>query len=170
MISMIDNPQPDIVNVGVGLCPPLMGTFDYPPPSSDVKFISTILEQPKAEIFQVSSFCTTYFNDLWNLPSPLATREGTGHHGMAMPLSTTKIAYSIVHQASTDPDLTPAQELDPVLEPIWAQYSLTTTHSLDLVLPLDEVIIEAMTRSDRPWDNLHHRSYFLTELRRIEVG
>jgi hypothetical protein len=30
-VPMIDNPQPDIVNVGVGLCPPLMGTFDYPP-------------------------------------------------------------------------------------------------------------------------------------------
>jgi hypothetical protein len=32
-VPMIDNPQPDVVNVGVGLCPPLMGTFDYPPPS-----------------------------------------------------------------------------------------------------------------------------------------
>jgi hypothetical protein len=31
MVPMIDNPQPNIVNVGVGLCPPLMGTFDYPP-------------------------------------------------------------------------------------------------------------------------------------------
>jgi hypothetical protein len=27
MVPMIDNPQPDIVNVGVGLCPPLMGTL-----------------------------------------------------------------------------------------------------------------------------------------------
>ena len=42
MVPMIDNPQPGIVNVGVGLCPPLMGTFDYPSPSGDVKFISTI--------------------------------------------------------------------------------------------------------------------------------
>jgi hypothetical protein len=33
-VPMIDNPQPDIVNVGVGLCPPLMGTFDYPPPTT----------------------------------------------------------------------------------------------------------------------------------------
>jgi hypothetical protein len=37
-------------------------------------------------------------------------------------------------------------------------------------LPLDEVIIEAMTSPDRPWDDLHHRSYFLPELRRIKVG
>jgi hypothetical protein len=27
-----------------------------------------------------------------------------------------------------------------------------------------------MTGPDRPWDDLHHRSYFLPELRRIEVG
>jgi hypothetical protein len=57
-----------------------------------------------------------------------------------------------------------------VLEPIWAQGSLTDTDSLDLVLPSDEAIIEAITSPDRPWDDLHHRSYFLPELRRIEAG
>jgi hypothetical protein len=60
MVPMIDNPQPDIVNVWVGLCPRLMGTFDYSPPSNDVKFISTIPDQPKDEIFQVLSFHMTY--------------------------------------------------------------------------------------------------------------
>jgi hypothetical protein len=61
--------------------------------------------------------------------------------------------------------MTPSQELDLVLEPIWAQGSLVDTDSLDLFLPLDEVIIEAMTSLDRPWDDLHHRSYFLPDLR-----
>jgi hypothetical protein len=169
-VPMIDNPQPDIVNVGVGLCPPLMGTFDYPPPSGDVKMISVVPDQPRAEIFQVSSFRMTYFTDPWTLPSPSASMEGTGHPGMSMPLSTTEVAYSIVQQASADPDLTPAPELDPVLEPIWAQDSLATTDSLDLVFPSDEAILEALTGLDRPWDDLHHRSYFLPELRRIEAG
>jgi hypothetical protein len=50
--------------------------------------------------------------------------EGTGHHGMAMPLSMTEVVYSIVQQASANPDPTPTQELDLVLEPIWAQGSL----------------------------------------------
>jgi hypothetical protein len=116
------------------------------------------------------SFRTTYFNDPWTLPSPSTMMEGTGHHGMAMPLSISEVAYSIVQQASADPDLTPAQELDPILEPTWAQGSLANTDSLDLVLPSDEAIIEAMTSLDRPWDDLHHRSYFLPELRRIEAG
>jgi hypothetical protein len=56
MVPMIDNPQPDTVNLGVGLCPSLMGTFDYPPPSGDVKLISVVPDQPRDEIFQVSSF------------------------------------------------------------------------------------------------------------------
>jgi hypothetical protein len=47
-VPMIDNPQPGIVNIGVGLCPSLMGTFDYPPPQGDVKFIS---DHHKVEIF-----------------------------------------------------------------------------------------------------------------------
>jgi hypothetical protein len=167
MVPMIDNPQPGVVNIGVGLCPPLMGTFSYPPPQGDVKFIS---DHHKAEIFQISSFRTNYFNDPWILPSPSATTEGTGHHGMSMPLSVEKLVYSLVQQASVDPNPTPAQELDPILEPIWAQVSLPNTDSLDLVFPLDEAIIEAMTSSDKPWDDLHHRSYFLPELSRIKAG
>jgi hypothetical protein len=57
-----------------------------------------------------------------------------------------------------------------VLEPILAQGSLAYIDSLDLVLPSDKAIIEAMTIPDRPLDDLHHRSYFLPKLRRIEAG
>jgi hypothetical protein len=92
-VPMIDNPQPGVVNIGVGLYPSLMGTFDYLPPQGDVKFIS---DHHKVEIFQVSSFCTTYFKDPWILPSPLATMEGTGHLGMSMPLSAAEVEYSLV--------------------------------------------------------------------------
>jgi hypothetical protein len=93
-----------------------------------------------------------------------------GHTGMATPLSATEVAYSLVQQTSATPDPTPAQELDPLLEPIWAQSSLATTDSLDFILPSDEAVIEAMTSPDRPWEDLHHRSYFLPELHRIEAG
>jgi hypothetical protein len=167
MVPMIDNPQPGVFNVGVGLCPSLMGTFDYPPPQGNIKFISN---HHKVEIFQVSLFHTTYFDDPWIPPSPSAMMDGTGHPGMSMPLSIAEVAYSLFQQASANTDPTPAQEFDPLLEPIWAQVSLTHTDSLDLVLPSDEAIIEAMTSSDKPWEDLHHRSYFLPELRRIEVG
>jgi hypothetical protein len=144
-----------------------MGTFYYPPPQGDIKFI---YNHHKVEIFQVSSFCMTYFEDPWILPSPSAMMDETGHPCMSMPLSTVEEAYSLVQQASANTNLTPAQELDPLLEPIWAQGSLANIDSLDLVLPSDEAIIEAMTSSDKPWEDLHHRSYFLQELSRIEAG
>jgi hypothetical protein len=92
-VPMIDNPQPGVVNVGVGLCPSLMSTFNYPPPQGDVKSIS---DHHKVQIFQVSSFRITYFNDPWILPSPLAMIEGTRHLGMYMPLSIAEVAYSLV--------------------------------------------------------------------------
>jgi hypothetical protein len=137
-VSMIDNPQQGVFNVGVGLCPSLMGTFDYLPPQGDVKFIS---DHHKVEIFQVSSFHMTYFNDPWILPSPSATMEGIEHPSMSMPLSTAEVAYSLVQQALVDTDPTLAQELDPIPKPIWAQGSLGDTDSLDLVLPSDEATI-----------------------------
>jgi hypothetical protein len=165
-VPMIDNPQPGIFKIGVVLCPPLIGTFDHPPPQGDVKFIS---DHHKVEIVQVSSFHMTYFNDPWILPSPLAMMKGIGHHGMPISLSVVEVAYSIFQQDSANPDPTPAQELDLILDPIWAQVSLVDTNSLDLVFPSDEVIIEEMTSPDKPWDDLHHISYFLPELRRIEA-
>jgi hypothetical protein len=36
------------------------------------------------------------------------------------------------------------------------------------MFPLDEDIIEAMNGSDKPWDDMHHRSYFLPDLSRIK--
>jgi hypothetical protein len=50
---MIDNLQPDTVNLGVGLFMSLMGNFDYLSPSGDVNLISIVPYQPKAAILQV---------------------------------------------------------------------------------------------------------------------
>jgi hypothetical protein len=114
-VPMVDKPQASFVNVGVGLCPSLMGTFDYPPPQGNVKFIST---HHKAEVFHVSSFRMTYFQDPWTLPFPSTTMDETGHAGMSTPLSAAEVAYSLVQQTSATSDPTPTQELDPLLEPI----------------------------------------------------
>jgi hypothetical protein len=56
MVPMIDNVQQDTVNLGVGLFPCLMDTFDFPPYLNDVKFILVVPNQPKATIFQIASF------------------------------------------------------------------------------------------------------------------
>jgi hypothetical protein len=55
-IPIIDNPQPNTTNLGVVLCPSLMGIFYYLPPIGDVNLILVAPDQPRAAIFQVSSF------------------------------------------------------------------------------------------------------------------
>jgi len=72
-------------------------------------------------------------------------------------------------QTSTNSAPAHPQELDPVLKPIWVQESLTLHDPLELVFPSNEVILEAMKGPDRPWDDLHHKSYLLIELMRVEV-
>jgi hypothetical protein len=104
-VPMIDNPQPGVINVWVGLCPCLMGTFDYPPPQGDIKFISN---HHKVDIFQVLSFRMTYFDDPWILPSPSTMMDGTGHPSMSMPLFAVEVVYSLVQQDSSNTDPTPA--------------------------------------------------------------
>ena len=43
------------------------------------------------------------------------------------------------------------------------------THDyLDSVFPSDEAIIEDMSRVEPPWEELHHRSYFLPKLDHLE--
>jgi hypothetical protein len=107
-ISMIDNPQPGTINLGVGFLPSLMGTFDYLTPSNDVKLILVVPDQPKATILQVSYFRTSYFNDPWTLPFPSNSMEGIGYLGMTMTLSTVKVVYNIIQQASANPDPAPS--------------------------------------------------------------
>jgi hypothetical protein len=51
---------------------------------------------------------------------------------------------------------------------MWAT-SLSCSHDfLYGTLPSDEAIIEAMNGPNKPWDDMHHRSYFLTELEIIK--
>jgi hypothetical protein len=89
---------------------------------------------------------------------------------MAIPLSATEIAYQDVLDSSIDPNRVTSQtdEEDLVLDPMWATSSSCSHDYLDETLPSDEAIVEAMNGSDRPWDDMHHRSYFLPDLARIE--
>jgi hypothetical protein len=85
---------------------------------------------------------------------------------MVEPLSVAEVAYQAIQQATTDPDQTPTitEEDDLFPEPIWAQNSSNSQDCLDIILPSYEAIIEAMVRDERPWEDLHHRSYFLPKL------
>jgi hypothetical protein len=82
---------------------------------------------------------------------------------MVMPLSAVDIAYQFFLDSSADPDLVTSStdEEDPILRPMWTT-SLSFSHDyLDETLPSNEAIIEVMNGSDKPWNDMHHRSYFL---------
>ena len=50
----------------------------------------------------------------------------------------------------------------------WAVDSSHSQYFLDDVFPSDEAILEAMSGIEQPWEELHHRSYFLPKLDRLE--
>jgi hypothetical protein len=58
-VLMIENPQLGTINLSVILFLSLMGNFDYPSHINDVNFISTVPDQPKVTIFQVTFFRTS---------------------------------------------------------------------------------------------------------------
>jgi hypothetical protein len=59
-------------------------------------------------------------------------------------------------------------EEDPILEPVCVTLSSCSHEFFYENFPLDEEIIESMNSSNKPWDDMHHLSYFLPELDRIE--
>ena len=81
------------------------------------------------------------------------------------------MAYQAITQTTVDPILVPLtvlEELEEVYFPASAENSLHSTDCLEMVLSLDESILEAMCGQDKIYEDLHHRSYFLPELSRIE--
>jgi hypothetical protein len=165
-IPMVDNSQLETENIDVRMYSSLMGTFDFMAPVHHIHAMST--RPVSSERFV--PFRTSYFNDPLTLPSLTVSCEGQSHAGMAMRLSTTEIAYQAILDSSVDPDPITSQkgEEDLVLEPVWATSPSCSHDCLNETFPSDEAIIEAMNGSGKPWDDMHHRSYFLLELARIE--
>ena len=52
--------------------------------------------------------------------------------------------------------------------PAWEVESSHAHDFLDSVFPSDEAIIETMYGVEPPWEELHHRSYFLPDLNCME--
>ena len=87
--------------------------------------------------------------DPWVLPS---------HNEPEVPLSTVEVAYQAITQTTVDPVLDPltvSEDLEEVYLPAWAENSLHYTDCLDMVLPSDEAILEAMCRRDKICEDHH---------------
>ena len=126
----------------------LMGTFDIP---ALINYIgSTSVWKSIAMVVDRA--------DPWVLLSP---------HEPEVPLLEVEVAYQDITQTTVDPILDPltvSEDLEEVYLPAWVENSLHSTNYLDMVLPSDE----AMSGHGNICEDLHHRSYFLPELSRIE--
>ena len=126
----------------------LMGTFDLP---ALINYIgSTSVGNSIATVVDRT--------DPWVLPS---------HHEPEVPLSKEEVAYQAITHTTVDPiplPLTVSEELEEAYLHAWAEKSLHSVDCLDMVLPSDE----AMCGRGKICEDLHHRSYFLPELSRIE--
>lgn len=166
-ILLVDSSEGNQLNLGVGMYPSLMGCFNLPPPSQS-NHVFTISQIANRNESRETNFRTQYHNDSWTLPDPNASTSGKGFTGMAFPLSAAEIAYlDITVDHGQDPP--ERVELDQYDSPAWHLDNPTTIDSLDLILPSDEAIMEAMTETERPWEDLHHRSYSSLDLNNMQV-
>jgi hypothetical protein len=165
-IPIIDNSQSTNENIDIRTYSSFMGTFHFMAPIHHIYAMSSMSSSSMRSI----PLFTSYFNDPLTLPSLTVSCEGQSHTRMAMPLSATKIVYKLVLDSSVDPGLLTSHtgEEDPILNLVWAK-SLPCSHDfLDDTLTSNEAIVEAMNGSDRTWHHMHHLSYFLPDLFRIE--
>ena len=130
----------------------LMGTFDLP---ALINYIgSTSVGKSIAIVVDR--------DDPWVLPTP---------HEPEVPLSAVEVAYQAIVEGTADPIPDPllvSDDLEEVYLPAWAKNSLYSIDCLDTVFPSDEAILEAMSGRDKICEDLHHRSYFLPDLSKIE--
>ena len=139
-IPLVDQVRPTSESLGAGLYASLMGTFDIPAPmnylgsTSAGKSIVTVVDR----------------TDPWVLPS---------HHEPEVPLSTVEVAYQAIVHIAGDPIPVPLivlEELEESYFPAWAENSLHSRDFLDMVLPSDEAILEAMCGRGKICEDLHH--------------
>ena len=131
----------------------LMGTFDLPAP---INYIGSI---------SVDKSIATVVDriDHWVLPSP---------HELEVPLSAVEVAYQAITQTTVDPILDPltvSEDVEEVYFPSCAENSSHSMDCLDMVLPSNEAILEALSGRDQTCEDIYHQSYFLLELSRIEI-
>ena len=101
------------------------------------------------------SFRTTHMKDLWILSTPSPSCDPTG---IDMLLTAVMIAYqaNLEFIIEPSPSSSRMEEEDPYVLPAWAVESSHTHDCLYSVFPSNEAIIEAISRVEPPWEELHH--------------
>ena len=88
-ISATDNSQSTTKNVGVGMYPSLMGSFNIAAP---ILAIGSTLGSDSLSLIS-APFRTTYLHEPWTLPYLITSYEDPRPTKMEMSLSTVEVAY-----------------------------------------------------------------------------
>ena len=97
-ILTIDNSQPTTKNVGVGMYPSLMGSFNIFAPSLVINNATSGVTSPLNSF----PFCTTDLDDPWNLLSLSTSDEETIPTRVEMSLSTIEASYQAILYLTKD--------------------------------------------------------------------
>jgi hypothetical protein len=92
------------------------------------------------------------------------------HIGMENPLSIAEVVCVSILDATADLDPSSSwkDKVDLVPDPLWVTQSSCSPNCLEYTLPSDESIVDAMYGPNRPWEDMHHRSYFFREFVKIK--
>ena len=132
-VPLVDQVKPTSESLVVGMYSSLMGTFDIP----------TLINYLGSTSVGNSIAMVDDRTDPWILPS---------HYKPEVPLSVVEVAYQAIVNTIVDPILvspTVFEEPEEPYIPAWAENSLYTDDLLDMVLPSDESILEAMSGRDK---------------------
>ena len=140
-----------------------MGSFSCPAP---VLMIGCSSGEALLSLNSVS-FCTTHMEDPWILPTSSPSCEPIGID-VSLPIAMIAYQANLECVAEPSPSSSWMEEEDPYVLPTWAVESSHMHDFVDSVFLSDEAIIEAMSGVEPPWEELHHRSYFLPDLDRLE--
>jgi hypothetical protein len=139
-------------SVGVGLLKDssLMGTFPtpLPPTASHIAAANMISTWPQQALES---------SDPWIVPSPLEF-DGLSD---TMPLSPAEAAYVSIQSTSPSSNTSHSLALDTYSLPSWLNSLSSAVDYISHIFPLDESIMEMLSIDDLPWDDNHHRSFFL---------
>ena len=94
-ILLVNKSTPTCENIGVGLYPSLMGSFNFTAPILSVKSfpIYAISQVSQDQEIIERSFKTNYLSDPWTLPKLDTLVDGEGMKGMSSPLSAIEVSY-----------------------------------------------------------------------------
>ena len=150
----------------MGMYPSLMGTISC---STLVLMIGSSLGKALTLLNSVSFF-TSHMEDPWILPSPSPSCDKSipAETNMSFPATLVVYQANLDHVVEPSPSSSQMEEEDPYVLPTWAVESSHSHDFLDDFFSSNEAILEAMSRIEQPWEELHHRSYFLPKLDRLE--